>query len=134
MNATPMRADGSGWLWEPVGLLPSQLAKRNACLQSAEVRLAAAMFEDALRSLTRNINPPAGPRWKELVDACEWIWDERRDWPFAFVNVCDLLGLDAAAVRCRLESLVARRARRGERIIPGTGATVVPLRARHASR
>ena len=134
MHTTPIRTRGSGWVWEPAGFLPSQLVKRNACVRSAEVRLAAAMFEDALRCLTRNISTRSGPRWKELVDACDWIWDERRDWPFAFVNVCELLGLDPIAVRGRLELLVARRARRGHGIVPGRSATVLPLRARPASR
>jgi hypothetical protein len=39
---------------------------------------------------------------RQSSEAFEWIASERRDWPFAFVNVCDLLGVDAKAVRKRL--------------------------------
>ncbi len=113
-------------------LSPTQSATHDTADRSAEVRLAAAMFDDALRCITRNASSPAGAPWQGLVTACDWIWDERRDWPFAFANVCDLLGLDAEAVRCRLEKVVARRARRGHRTVPGGRATVIPLRPRQA--
>src|SRR5215471_21855214 len=86
-------------------LVPSSLLDRHAGFQSAEVRLAAAVFEDALRCVTRNVDRRSGPRWQEFVDACDWIWNERRDWPFAFGNVCGLLELDPKAVRERLEEL-----------------------------
>jgi hypothetical protein len=33
--------------------------------------------------------------------------DDRRDWPFAFLNVCDLLALDANAVRQSLRDQLA---------------------------
>jgi hypothetical protein len=39
---------------------------------------------------------------RQSSEASEWIASERREWPFAFVNVCDFLGVDAKAVRERL--------------------------------
>lgn len=127
-NPAPVPTDG----WWVRRLPPTQPTTPDTADRSAEVRLAAAMFDDALRCVTRNVHSPAGVPWQGLVTACDWIWDERRDWPFAFANVCDLLGLDAEAVRCRLEKVVARRARRGRRVVPGRSATVIPLRPRQA--
>jgi hypothetical protein len=64
-----------------------------------EISLVAAIFEDAVPSLQR---PSRGVTHRQSSEASEWIASERRDWPFAFVNVCDLLGVDAKAVRKRL--------------------------------
>lgn len=86
-------------LWQPVAVLPSQLADRRNGLHSPEMRLVAAMFEDARRSVFRHADARRGPRRREFLAACDWLLDDSRDWPFAFANVCDLLGLDAAAVR-----------------------------------
>jgi len=64
-----------------------------------EISLVAAMFEDAVRCLQR---AGRGVTHQQSSEAFEWIASERRDWPFAFVNVCDFLGVDATAVRTRL--------------------------------
>jgi len=64
-----------------------------------EMRLVIAILEDALLCVTRNGGRRRG---REFVEACEWFRDERRDSPFAFRNVCDLLGLEATAVRQRI--------------------------------
>ena len=103
-------------LWDAAAILPSQLLDRHTGSRPAELRLAVAVFEDAMRCLTRNVDRRSGARWQEFVDACDWIWDERRDWPFAFGNVCDLLALDPMAVRRRIEILVARQARKADRL------------------
>jgi len=94
--------------WDIGAHVLSSPLDRHGGFQSAEVRLAAAVFEDALRCVTRNIDRRSGPRWQEFVDACDWIWNDRRDWPFAFGNVCGLLALDPKAVRERLEELLAQ--------------------------
>lgn len=86
-------------LWEPVAVLPWQWADRRNRSNSPEMRLVAAVLEDALRSVFRNVDARRGPRRREFLEACYWLLDDSRDWPFAFANVCDLLGLDATAVR-----------------------------------
>lgn len=86
-------------IWEPAAVLPSQLADRRNGFHSPEMRLVAAMFVDALWSVFRNADARRGPRRREFLEASDWLLDDSRDWPFAFANVCDLLGLDAAAVR-----------------------------------
>jgi hypothetical protein len=32
-------------------------------------------------------------------DAKNWLWSDRVDWPFAYRNVCDVLGIDAVYLR-----------------------------------
>lgn len=105
---------GAERLWEPAVLLPSQFPQRNGHARTAEVRLAAAVLEDALRCMMRNVEADSGPRFQEFVDARDWFWDESRDWPFAFANVCDLLALDASAVRRSLQSIVGKQGRKAD--------------------
>ena len=64
-----------------------------------EISLAAAIFEDAVRCVQR---ASRGVTHRQSSEAFAWIASERRDFPFAFVNVCDFLGVDAKAVRKRL--------------------------------
>ena len=64
-----------------------------------ELSLVAAIFDDAVRCARRG---SGAVTHQQSSEACEWIASERCDWPFAFVNVCDFLGLDARVVRTRL--------------------------------
>ena len=64
-----------------------------------EISLIAAIFEDAVRCVHR---ASRGVTHRQFLDAVEWIGSERGDWPFAFVNVCGFLGVNAAAVPKRL--------------------------------
>ena len=88
--------------------LLSRLANAHPLMQALAVitvlLLAAAVFEDALRCLMRNADAHCGRRWREFEAARSWFKDDRRDWPFAFVNVCDFLGVNAKAVRTRLRA------------------------------
>ena len=77
-------------------LLPCQYAVSGP-LPVSELALVAAILEDALRSVSRR--DPSGPRRREFAEARAWLLDNDRTWPFAFRNVCDLLGVDAAALR-----------------------------------
>jgi hypothetical protein len=82
--------------------LPSQPGGRMRGAARPELRLLVAVFEDAWSCL--------GSRHaKEFREACEWLLDDARDWPFSFVNVCEVLGLDANAVRLRLRAIIERR-------------------------
>jgi len=98
-NATP--------LWEPMFVLPSQLPQRGGYLNSPEMHLVAAIFEDAVHCVLRNVGTRRGRRWYEFLEARDWIMDDRRDWPFAFANVCELLTLDVTAVRESLSRVLA---------------------------
>lgn len=93
-------------VFQPVAILPSQLVQRIAHLPGPEMRLLAAVLEDAVNCVVGNSNARTRPRRQEFLKAYEWIWEDRSDWPFAYLNVCDVLGLDAGAVRARLQSFI----------------------------
>jgi hypothetical protein len=44
---------------------------------------------------------------RDFFDACDWFSEDSREWPYAFGNLCDFLDLDSAAVRQRVQGLVA---------------------------
>ncbi len=90
----------------PVAILPSQLVPRIAHQPGPEMRLLAAVLEDAVNCVVGNSDARTRQRRREFLKAYEWIWEDRSDWPFAFLNVCDVLGLDASAVRARLQSSI----------------------------
>jgi hypothetical protein len=94
-------------LWEPVSVLPAQLPVRGSYLNSPEMHLVAAIFEDAVHCVLRHTGVRRGRRWYEYLEARDWIMDDRRDWPFAFANVCELLTLDVTAVRESLRNVLA---------------------------
>jgi len=75
--------------------LPSQRARERL----PEISLLAAIFEDAVRCVRRT---RGGLTHRDSSEAADWIASRRSDWPFSFVNVCDLLGLDADVVRASL--------------------------------
>ena len=93
-------------VFAPAVLLPSQVLPSIAHLPAPEMRLAAAVLEDAVNCIVSNIEARSRHRRQEFSKACQWIWEERPDWPFAFRNVCDVLGLNPTAVRERLQSVI----------------------------
>src|SRR5262249_46593201 len=93
---------------QPTSLLPSQLAVRTGVGRIPEVRLLVAILEDALQCIARNAAAHAGRHRRQFHDAYAWVFEEpAEEWPFAFANVCGVLGLDAAAVRLRVQEILA---------------------------
>lgn len=86
-------------------LLPSQQrrSERVAAVQP-ERRLLIAVLDEAIHNALRT--PPR----RVTADSWAWIGSDDTAWPFSFCNVCDALGLDAAAVRTALAR--QRRAQR----------------------
>jgi hypothetical protein len=118
-------------LWEPAIVLPSQFCNRGAWAHLPEVRLMAAVLEDAFLCVSRSLAARRGRRWREFCEARDWFLDEGQDWPFAFGNVCAVLGLDVSAVRQQVRSFVARQRCETEELSP---AGVLPFVAVHESR
>jgi hypothetical protein len=61
-----------------------------------------AVLEDAVRCIEEG-------RWRQrfhtrrlAAEAEAWVRCDRREWPFSFVNICEVLGFDVDAVRARL--------------------------------
>ena len=94
---------------------PSNDSTVRRSVRMPEMSLLSAVLEDALhcvRETDRDVL--RGP----ARDAYDWFDSEGRDSPFSFLNLCDLLGIEAAALRQRLRLcqrgvvLVATSARR----------------------
>lgn len=67
------------------------------CNWSAERRLAAAVFAGALVE----IRDHAGERKyrRRIAEDVDWVDSEEKEWPYSFLRLCDLFGLEAAWVR-----------------------------------
>jgi hypothetical protein len=61
--------------------------------QVGELRLMAAVLEDAINILRKR------PRSRAGREAREWLTSRDATWPFAFERICDALDLDADSVR-----------------------------------
>ncbi|HLY36878.1 MAG TPA: hypothetical protein VKU61_02510 [Candidatus Binatia bacterium] len=90
-------------------LMPSQFhAPASESWWPGEKRLMLAVLADAIEVLTKGARANDLRRRLLFEDAVEWLADDDTKWPYSFVNVCAVLGLDAAAVR---SALGRRRAR-----------------------
>jgi hypothetical protein len=83
-------------------ILPSQyndLCRRGTSLE-AESRLLFALLEDGIRCYMRYRGAQRNsPRRLEFIEAFDWINSEVDEGPFAFVNVCETLGIDPSRLR-----------------------------------
>ncbi len=96
----------------PDSILPSQLTASRRPSAGPEMRLVAALFEDALRVISRGPRTGLDARSaRDFDETCDWFLSRNREWPFAFANVCDLLGLDARAVRQKVYATIAQSLR-----------------------
>lgn len=110
-------------LLQPDTVLPSQYfaALRRKSTQEPERRLVIAILEDAVDCFTKHVFARDRRGQQLFRDADEWIRDSDREWPFAFENVCDLVGLDAEYLRRGLQRWRERA------IAQRTGNKVVPI-------
>jgi hypothetical protein len=86
--------------WEPSFVLPIQWK---------------AKFEDAWQSVVRTASDRRGRQRREFREASDWFLDEGRSWPFAFLNVCELLAFDPNAVRQALRDHLAAQGQQEHR-------------------
>lgn len=90
-------------LFQGCDILPVQyndLFRRGSCSAEAERRLLFALLEDGIRCYLRYRDAERNsPQRLEFLEAANWINSEDDDGPFAFVNVCDALGIDASHLR-----------------------------------
>jgi hypothetical protein len=89
--ASRMRVGGEP-LHARVGRVATTVAR------TPEMRLVAAVLEEALRCVEHHALTRRGPR-KAFREARAWFFDSDQDGPFAFETVSALLGLDPSALR-----------------------------------
>jgi len=109
---------------EPEVILPEQLSLHRDHW-TGERRLAFAILADAVGTLVQPIVVGAKPSFeRELESAKRWFESDDDSWPFAFVNVASLLGLDPEYLRQIIAS----------RLIPARLATAVRGEIRQLKR
>ena len=98
-------ADGWGGGTVPETLLPVQMFSSARATWQPEKRLMLAVLENALLPFLRN-SPRRHGRLAErrplTAEVKSWIASDAWHWPFAFVNICHVLGLDEQALRSAL--------------------------------
>lgn len=104
-------------------------ARRPATDRQPERVLMLAVVEDGLEAFRRHAFA-RDPKGREaFTEARDWLWATDRHWPFAFLNLCDTLDLDAEAIRAALTAWLAsqrasaRRARRAPTPDSGTATS-----------
>ena len=75
----------------------------SACSLRGEFALMYAVLEDALRCFRDQFVSEGRHAQRLGREAEEWFFSEDHHWPFSFVNICAVLGLDPEYIRLGLE-------------------------------
>ena len=81
------------------GILPSQMAGRYQL--SPEAKLCIAALDDAIIRLVKAQRNAARAGAEEEQ---RWMMKDDWEWPFSFVNLCAVIGLEPSAVRAAVRS------------------------------
>ena len=68
-------------------------------------RLMLAVLNEALQTYAAGLTSNSATRRCDAHKAETWILSDAADWPFAFVNVCTVLGVDPDYIRGRMRRL-----------------------------
>src|SRR6266404_5635489 len=109
-------ADGPSEL-VPDQMLPVQFAEllQRGSERTPELRLMAAVLEDAIRTFCRCVGSPGVRSQRLFRETAEWFDSSDASWPFAFENVCDALALGPDWIRGLLRRWVSTKAARTRR-------------------
>ena len=88
--------------FEPEQMLPAQFFAGTA-VESPERRLVLAVLEDAVNVYRRTARKTSKISRAQRREVETWFASNDRSWPFAFLNVCDVLGIEASALRSALD-------------------------------
>jgi len=95
-------------------VLPDQFweAKLPSSCCTGEVALMWAVFADGIDCFRRNVGATAGQGMLDFEDAEAWIFVTDWDWPFSFVNLCEVFGFNPNSVRWQLQLWKQKRQQR----------------------
>jgi hypothetical protein len=94
---------------------------------TSEQRLMLAVLADAINIVQELHGSPTARKKSSFAEAWNWIFATGVRCALSFENVCDALGIDAGALRWRLNALVTGA-------VPGARLTPLRLRLKEASR
>jgi len=101
---------------DPSGALPTQVSA--GCRWNADTSgpraLMLAVLEDAVQCIEVGRRSRRYRARRLAAEAEAWVRCDRREWPFSFANICEVLGFEVDALRKRLLAMPhdASRARR----------------------
>ena len=95
-------SEDSGRLFEPDTVLAAQFYAtfKGSPFKQPELRLMAAVLEDAIACLSIKTRPATARQRKQLEDARNWFAaEDESEWIFSFKNICEALGINPAYLR-----------------------------------
>ena len=112
-----MTSDFEMTLREASAVLPAQMSggMRWDANTSGPRALMLAVLEDAVRCIDEGRMCRRFHTRRLAAEAEAWVHCDRGDWPFSFVNICEVIGFDVDAVRARLLTSQRGAARRSRR-------------------
>jgi hypothetical protein len=69
---------------------------------SPEKKLAAAVFTSALTNIRDNVHSTIRRRRREALEDVDWVMSDESDWPYSFLHMCQLFGLEPEWVRVQV--------------------------------
>ena len=110
--------------FEPETILPSQLLDTShlGAARQPEKRLMLAVLEDGIATFQRTVSATSRAGRREFDEVRTWLASDDLTSPYAFLNICHVLGFDAGYLRAGLGRWLAQAKARDE------GAKVVPIR------
>ena len=133
INGQASSTERLGLRFEPDVLVThkySDIYRPNIYLQPERL-LMLAVLEDAIFCFQRFHRAANGRERDIFRDAEAWFWDDRRDWPYSFANVCQFLGFDADYLR---HGLLRWKERRLAARSPKTARGLIGPRPYHSAR
>jgi hypothetical protein len=114
---------GAGSGFEPESVLPAQLlTSAHGARTHPQKRLMLAVLEDAVACVKRGVVTNARRAKHDFEEARAWIASDDTTWPYSFLNIAHVLGLDPGYLRQGLRKLAGRAAGQA------AGGEVVPFR------
>jgi len=110
--------------FEPETILPSQLLDTShfGAAMQPEKRLMLAVLEDAIATLQRTATATSRIGTRDFDEVRTWLASDDTSWPYAFVNICHVLGFDPSYLRRGLDRWLAGARQRA------LAGKVVPMR------
>ena len=88
----------------PAAVLPEQFhsSPRQHYHGRGEVALMQAVLEDAIECFEKQFGTPRFRDYRIAREAEQWFFTDDYQWPFSFVNICSVLGIDPEPIRVEL--------------------------------
>src|SRR4029450_12373845 len=106
-SALPVAVGQNPWqeLLFDTNILPAQFfgPRMRLCTVCPEAALMHAVLEDALACFQKQFAAEGRRVQREAREAEAWFLSEDAHWPFSFVSVCAVLGLEPEAIRQQLQ-------------------------------